>query len=139
MAMLLNVLWYHQGGSSEVGQALRVILGIGEYDRLTDDQVAEAKWIDGLLGAASSVSIGELDAYQAWHRGHQSTHACVQQASEAWQAACAWQREKDRQQRDKLLTALRHVLEDDGLVPRASSACRKVVAAAIAEAEAQSD
>jgi hypothetical protein len=48
-AMLLNVLWHHQGGSSTVGQPLRAMLGIGQHDYLTDEQVSEAKWIDGLL------------------------------------------------------------------------------------------
>lgn len=53
-AMLLNVLWHHQGGSSPVGQTLRTLLGIGQHDHLTDEQVAEAKWIDGLLALSSA-------------------------------------------------------------------------------------
>lgn len=53
-AMLLNVLWHHQGGSSAIGQAIRTMLGVGEHARLDDEQVAEAKWIDGLLSAAAS-------------------------------------------------------------------------------------
>ena len=48
-AMLLNVLWHHQGGSSPVGQPLRKLLGIGQHDHLTGEQCAEAKWIDKLL------------------------------------------------------------------------------------------
>jgi len=51
-AMLLNVLWHHQGAGSEVGQPLRVMLGIGKHDHMTDAQVSEAKWIDGLLSEA---------------------------------------------------------------------------------------
>jgi hypothetical protein len=50
-AMLLNVLWHHQGGSSPVGQPLRKLLGIGQHDYLTDEQVSEAKWIDKALAA----------------------------------------------------------------------------------------
>lgn len=48
-AMLLNVIWHHQGGSSTVGQPLRAMLGIGQHDRLDDEQVSEAKRIEGLL------------------------------------------------------------------------------------------
>ena len=33
-AMLLNVLWHHQGGSSAIGQAIRTMLGVGEHARL---------------------------------------------------------------------------------------------------------
>lgn len=51
-AMLLNVLWHHQGGSSAVGQPLRSILGIGQHDHLDAEQVNEAKRIDGLLANA---------------------------------------------------------------------------------------
>lgn len=48
-ALLLNVLWHHQGGSSVVGQPIRRMFGIGQYERLTDEQVSEAKRIEGLL------------------------------------------------------------------------------------------
>lgn len=41
--LLLFALWHHQGGSSEVGQPIRKFLGIGEYDHLTQEQIAEAK------------------------------------------------------------------------------------------------
>lgn len=51
-AMLLNVLWHHQGGSSPVGQPLRKLLGIAQHDHLTDEQLSEAKWIDKLLADA---------------------------------------------------------------------------------------
>lgn len=50
-AMLLNVLWHHQGGSSQVGQPIRRLLGIKPHARLNDEELAEAKWIDGLLAA----------------------------------------------------------------------------------------
>lgn len=51
-AMLLNVLWHHQGGSSLVGQPLRSMLGIGPHGHMTGEQVEAAKWIDGLLAEA---------------------------------------------------------------------------------------
>jgi hypothetical protein len=57
-AMLLNVLWHHQGGSSPVGQPLRKLLGIGQFDRLTSEQLSEAKWIDGLLARATGDTRG---------------------------------------------------------------------------------
>lgn len=62
-AMLLNVLWHHQGGSSAVGQPIRALLGIGEHDQLTDEQVAEAKWIDALLASSAA---GEQAEAVAW-------------------------------------------------------------------------
>ncbi|HIC7209370.1 hypothetical protein [Burkholderia stabilis] len=48
-ALLLNVLWHHQGDSSEIGQPIRKILGIGEHDHLTGDQLTEAKRIERLV------------------------------------------------------------------------------------------
>lgn len=42
-AALLWVLWHHQGGSSPIGQPIRFALGIGQHERLSDWQVAEAK------------------------------------------------------------------------------------------------
>lgn len=41
--LLLWALYHHQGASSEVGQPIRKALGIGQYDRLTDEQIATAK------------------------------------------------------------------------------------------------
>ena len=52
-AALLWVLWHHQGGSSPVGQAVRFALGMGQFDRLTDQQVTQAKsWAPGIPGLA---------------------------------------------------------------------------------------
>lgn len=42
-AALLWVLWHHQGGSSPVGQPIRFALGMGQFDRLTPEQLAQAK------------------------------------------------------------------------------------------------
>jgi hypothetical protein len=49
---LLWTLYHHQGASSRVGQPIRALLGIGQYDRLTDEQLAAAK----SFGEASSRS-----------------------------------------------------------------------------------
>jgi hypothetical protein len=42
-AALLWVLYHHQGGSSKVGQPIRFALGMGEYEHLSAQQIAEAK------------------------------------------------------------------------------------------------
>lgn len=42
-AAIAWVLWHHRGGSSPVGQPLRFALGMGQHDRMTDHQIAEAK------------------------------------------------------------------------------------------------
>lgn len=62
-AALLFCLWHHQGGSSRIGQAIRLRLGIGEYERLSDDQLATAKAVQAALTAQQepvAVSIGSL-------------------------------------------------------------------------------
>ena len=41
--LLLWALYHHQGSISEVGQPIRLALGIGRSDRLTDAQIAFAK------------------------------------------------------------------------------------------------
>ena len=45
---LLWVLYHHQGGSSHIGQPIRKLLGIGQHDHMTPDQIergkAFAKW-----------------------------------------------------------------------------------------------
>lgn len=40
---LLWALYSHQGGSSHVGQPIRKLLGIGQFDRLTEQQISSAK------------------------------------------------------------------------------------------------
>lgn len=50
-ALLLNVLWHHQGGSSPVGQPIRSLLGMHQFSRMTDDDVSEAKRVEALLNA----------------------------------------------------------------------------------------
>jgi hypothetical protein len=66
---LLWVLWHHQGGSSPTGQAVRFALGMGQFDRLTADQMAQAKaWAPGIPGLAHTdpagvATSGELKRY----------------------------------------------------------------------------
>ena len=56
---LLWVLWHHQGGSSPTGQAVRFALGMGQFDRMTADQVAQAKaWAPGIPGLAHTDPAG---------------------------------------------------------------------------------
>lgn len=40
---LLWVLWHHQGANSDVGRPIRFALGMGQFDRLTDEQIKKAK------------------------------------------------------------------------------------------------
>lgn len=39
---LLWTLYHHQRGSSHIGQPIRKLLGIGQHDRMTDEQIDEA-------------------------------------------------------------------------------------------------
>ena len=43
LAALLWVLWHHQGGSSDTGQPIRKLLGIGQHEQLTNEQLLLAK------------------------------------------------------------------------------------------------
>ena len=43
--ILLLMLWHHQGGKSEIGQPIRALLGIGQFDDLTPEQIEIAKGI----------------------------------------------------------------------------------------------
>lgn len=52
-AAIAWVLWHHQGGSSPVGQPLRFSLGMGQHDRMTDHQIAEAKRFAAWAGVTS--------------------------------------------------------------------------------------
>ena len=45
-AILMWLLWHHQGGSSPIGQPIRKLLGIGENDHLSAKQLAAAKSIE---------------------------------------------------------------------------------------------
>lgn len=42
-AVALLALYHHQGGFSPVGQPIRRALGIGQFDAMTDEQLAIAK------------------------------------------------------------------------------------------------
>lgn len=42
-AVCLNALWHHQGASSLVGQPIRKVLGVGQFDRLTDAHIKTLK------------------------------------------------------------------------------------------------
>ena len=53
LSALLWVLWHHQGGSSDTGQPIRKLLGIGQHERLTNEQLLLAKsFIARLKGGA---------------------------------------------------------------------------------------
>lgn len=46
-AALLWALYHHQGGSSTIGQPIRRLLGIGQHDRLTAEQLELAMGFGG--------------------------------------------------------------------------------------------
>ena len=75
-AMLLNVLWHHQGGSSQVGQPIRTILGIEPYARLSEEEVSEAKWIDALLSESAVLrdQVAHLSLYKPARRTEQKVY-----------------------------------------------------------------
>lgn len=67
-SILLNVLWHHQGGSAQVGQPIRAMLGIGEYARLTDWQVRVAQEIESMVRPQPGVAPPDWEKHvkDAW-------------------------------------------------------------------------
>lgn len=50
---LLWALYHAQGGSSPVGQPIRKLLGIGQFDHLTEQQIAQARsFAEAMKGGA---------------------------------------------------------------------------------------
>lgn len=61
-AALLFALWHHQGGSSGVGQPIRLMLGIGQHERMTPDQCDIARRVQSALSSAASAEpVGILE------------------------------------------------------------------------------
>ena len=58
--LLLWTLYHHQGGSSTIGQPIRRLLGIGQYERMTAEQIKEGQIAAGVWCASP-----ESDIYQA--------------------------------------------------------------------------
>lgn len=50
--LLLWTLYHHQGGSSDIGQKIRKVLGIGQFDHMTPEQITEAKKAAGFQKGA---------------------------------------------------------------------------------------
>ncbi|WP_211483682.1 hypothetical protein [Azotobacter chroococcum] len=57
---LLWMLWHHQGGGSKIGQPIRLMLGIGPFDSLTDEQITEAKAYRPTSPAQQSQAVGDV-------------------------------------------------------------------------------
>lgn len=55
-AAICLALWHHQGGSSPVGQPLRPMLGLGQHDRMTPDQIEAAKRLHKLFHSENDMS-----------------------------------------------------------------------------------
>ncbi len=78
-AAIAWVLWHHQGGSSPVGQPLRFSLGMGQHDRMTDQQIAEAKRFAAWAGATTegfhrhkTAQAVDLERFRGTVRSHHS-------------------------------------------------------------------
>ena len=57
--LLLWALYHHQSGSSVVGQPIRKVLGIGEYDHMTREQIEEAQIAGGVIVPPNAALTGE--------------------------------------------------------------------------------
>ena len=55
-ALCLNALYHHQGSSSAVGQPIRKALGMGQFDRITEDQL---KTIHNVRALQSAIAEGK--------------------------------------------------------------------------------
>lgn len=77
LAALLWVLWHHQGGSSDTGQPIRKLLGIGQHDRLTDDQLRLAKsFIASVKGGVVNQQVRCDNCNQVVTQGEAKTLFC---------------------------------------------------------------
>ena len=47
--LLLWALYNHQGANSTIGQPIRKALGIGQFDRLTNEQIEKAQIAAGII------------------------------------------------------------------------------------------
>ncbi len=56
-AALLFALWHHQGGSSKIGQPIRVALGIGVHEHLTPEQLDIAKRVQSAIASQPSQAL----------------------------------------------------------------------------------
>ena len=107
----------------------------GEASRLGTKQsgisVTAAGW-GGAIEVALWVDKEGRDRYavaaRQWHGAGEHAHLASGIVGEAPQKA-------ENPVNAELLAALEYVMEDDGLLPRATSNCRKVVAAVIARAK----
>ena len=59
---LLWILWHHQGASSRVGQSARFALGMGQFERLSDEQIAKAKSWSEIASNPPGAMTPEADA-----------------------------------------------------------------------------
>lgn len=87
-AMLLNVLWHHQGGSSPAGQPIRRMLGIGQHDHLTAEQVEAAKSVEHAIARAAV----EADRAQRKPLTREQRRAifdtCKYEGEDVWEIDC---------------------------------------------------
>lgn len=70
-AAALWSLWHHHGASSVVGQPIRKLLGMGQFDRLSDEQLAQAKEFGWPEKPSRETSVPALIFYPAGSLGEE--------------------------------------------------------------------
>jgi hypothetical protein len=70
-AALCFALWHHMGASSQIGQPIRKMLGLGQHDHLSAFQFSEARRINSVLNAPPAAPVPLTDdqvdaATKAW-------------------------------------------------------------------------
>ena len=91
MAALLFCLWHHQGGNSKIGQPIRLALGIGQDEPLTDEQLAIAERVQSALCASASNSAVKVQACRTEDREMLATDAGKELLTKAAAALSAQQ------------------------------------------------
>lgn len=92
-AALLFALWHHQGGSSPVGQPIREILGMGQHDQLSNEDLAAAKSVAETQQTIDAL-IAERAAYRQQHaRDSAELRALCEQRDLARSSRDSWMAE----------------------------------------------
>jgi hypothetical protein len=81
-AALLFALWHHQGASSPVGQPIRAMLGIGEFDHLDQEQLTTARGLMPLTLVRMAVT-GFYTALDQRQHGGDAMHKAFREVEAA--------------------------------------------------------
>ncbi|UVS87023.1 hypothetical protein EFP18_23360 [Burkholderia glumae] len=122
-AAIAWVLWHHQGASSFVGQPIRYALGMGQYEELSDAQIAEAKAIARLCkfpGKQHSTSQAVAAPVAEYDGNHVQNH-CTECNEHEAECSCAQAVAADGAEQDELqgiVEACEELGCPDGMTPR---------------------